>query len=665
MRISLNWLSDYLKINKTAKEIADKITLSLSEVEKVEKEGTDTVLEIENKALTHRPDCFSHLGIAREIAAFFNLKFSNPLDKLDRVKLKVTGKSLPLIINIKNTSLCKRYSAIVLKNIKVGESPKFIKERLLACGVRPINNIVDITNYVMLALGQPLHAFDYKKIGNHKILVRTASPDGEIIVTLDGVKRRLNEKILVIADSRKPIALAGIMGGDNSEIDSQTTTIVLESANFDPTSTRKSAKQLNLRTEASSRFEKNLDPCLTKAALVYAVTLLQKYAGTQTSSEIIDLYPVKEATKEIITSVSYLNTLLGLTLKDNQIIDLLKRLGIEVRLKNSNLIIKPSVLRRDLTIPADITEEVARIYGYDNIPTTLPKGVISPPPVNNSLYWEQNTKLLLKGIGFSEVNLPSLIGKEILELTGEDLPDYLKLINPTSPDRTYLRRSLLSGLLISTKANLRFFSEFNLFEIGRIFLKNGRGKQPTEIKTLSGILVNKAFFEAKGVVEALFDFWRISFPEINRSEANFFLPKVSAKIGDLGIIGEFNTTVKNYLGVENQISAFELDFDKIVSLSRKAAFYKQIALYPPIIEDFSFVFEKNPEIGEILTTIKKSSPLIFAVSVLDRFQKTITFRIAFQDPKRSLSSEEIHPLRKEIIRNLEDKFQAKVKGKIG
>lgn len=662
MLISLNWIADFVKINKSPKEVADKITLSLSEVERIKKVGSDTVLEIENKALTHRPDCFSHFGLAREIAAFFKTNFNNPLGKLNNSKLGISGKSLPLKVKIKNDNLCKRYTAVVLTNVKVGESPKFIKDRLISCDVRPINNIVDITNYVMLALGQPLHAFDYSKVANHTIVVRTASK-GESILTLDNVKRKLeNEKTLVIADDNKPIALAGIMGGSNSEIDGKTTTIIIESANFDAKTTRKTAKRLNLRTEAVTRFEKNIDPYLTKPAAVFAATLLKKYANAHVSSEIIDLYPHPEKTEEIVTSVSYLNTLLGLSLTDKEIIEYLNRLEIQSVVKNNKLFVKPSVLRRDLKIAADVAEEVARIYGYDNIPTTLPKGVISPPKTNVSLYWEQNSKILLKGLGFSEVNLPSLIGKEILDLIKEETSKYLKLINPMSPDKTYLRRSLLQGLIISSKENFKYFKEFNIFEIGRVFFKTSKNKQPKEVKTLSGLMVNKSFYELKGVVEAIFNFFKIPFPSVTSLEkSSVFLPKVSAKIGDFGIIGELNSTIKNYLGAKDSVCAFELDFDKITTLAKGETFYKQIPLYPALIEDFSFVFEKNPALGNVLWLIKNISPLISDVTVLDYFGKTITFRISFQDPKESLSSERVLPLRKEIIDQLKNSFGAKVK----
>lgn len=661
MRLSLNWIGDFIKIDKSPEEIAEKITLSLSEVERIEKVGEDTVLEIENKALTHRPDCFSQLGLASELAALFRLKLDDPLEKLNNSQLVPSEKIFPLTVKIQNQDLCRRYTTIVVSEIKVGPSPAFIKERLAACNVRSINNVVDITNYVMLALGQPLHAFDYQKIKGNSIIVRTAL-DNEEIITLDQVKRKLDQRILVIADNEKAVAAAGIMGASNSYIDQTTETVILESANFEAKSIRKGSKKLNLRTEASLRFEKNLDPFLTKPALVYAVFLLQKYAGAKIASKIIDVYPKKEATKKIVTSTNYINKILGLNLKEGEIIEMLNRLGIKAQSKNQELVVTPPPLRRDLKIGADVAEEVTRIYGYDNIPTTLPKGIITPPPVNLSLYWEKRTKLFLIGLGLNEVNLSSFLGKEILELVDEPPSRFLKLINPLSSEKTYLRRSLLPGLLSACKANLRFFSKFDLFEIGRVFLKNNQNQQPNEIKMLSSIMIDKSFYEAKGIIEALFDFWKIPLPQFDYyNETKIFLPKASARLADFGVLGEVNLNIKNYLGTQVKVTAFEINFDKVVKLARKENFYQPIPLFPPLIEDFSFVFRKKPILGPIISALKAISRLISEVTVIDRFGKNITFRIAFQDPFKSLSSEEIKPIRKKIIDELESNFAAEFK----
>lgn len=664
MLLSLNWISDFIKINKTPREIADKITLSLSEVEKIHKVGSDTVLEIENKALTHRPDCFSQIGLTREIAAYFNLSLTDPLEKLNKENLKRETKKIPLKVESKDTDLCPRYSATVLTNIKVGEAPEFIKNRLSSVNVRPINNVVDITNYVMLELGQPLHAFNYDKIKKNTILIRRAKKN-ETIITLDNLKRVLNPEILVIADFEKPIALAGIMGGKISEIDANTTTIVIESANFNAQITRKNAKFLNLRTEAVTRFEKNLDPNLTLASLMRTVELLQKYASAKVASETVDIYPKKTLAKTISTTVLYINSLLGLNLSELEIISLLKRLHLRISSKNNKLQVTAPSYRRDLSIEADIAEEVARMYGYDNIPTTLPKGVIKPPKSNDSLLWEKKTKLLLKGLGFSEIHSPSFISKDIIQLTQQNPNSFLKLVNPISPEKTYLRKSLLPGLLITSKNNLRFFNKFSLFEIGRVFHKGEKGVLPKEVKKIAGVLVGKTFYELKGTLDCLFDLYNITFPQVYKIDNNkIFSLGASALIKNSGIFGELVSNIKTYLGSNTVISAFELDFDLLVKNANTHVYYNPIPLYPPVIEDFSFIFSKNTSVGLVLAEIKKVSSLIANIDIIDRYADTTTFRISFQNPKKSLSKEEIAPLRKNIVKVLKKKFNTKIKGSI-
>lgn len=655
MLISLNWISEFIKINKPAREIADKITLSLSEVEKILKVEDDWVLEIENKALTHRPDCFSQIGLAREIAAYFNLSFNDPLKNFKRTTLKVNTLSLPFRVKVINPDLATRYQAVVLKNIKVDQSPEFIQKRLKSCNVRPINNVVDITNYVMLELGQPIHAFSYDKLIGHEIIVRNAYKN-ETLVTLDGIKRKLSNNMLVIADSKKPVALAGIMGGKESEVTKNTTKIVIESANFDASTTRKTAKNLGLRTEAVTRFEKSLDPLLTDIAVYKAVSLLEKYAGAQVASKVFDLYSNKQPQKQITTTVIYINSLLGLNLSADKIILLLKRLCLSSKISKDNLVVQIPSYRRDLHIEADIAEEVARIYGYDNIPTTLPKGIIKPPVQNISLELEKKVKLFLSSIGFNESPLPSFIGEKT----------DLKLLNPISPEKTYLRKSLLPGLIFAAKSNLRFFNNFNLFEIGRVFNPTRPGKLPIEQKYLAGVLVGKTYFEVKGVIEALFEYLSVDLPSISKiDKGSIYSNSASAKISDFGRFGEVNNDILDFLNTKKSVSVFELNFDLLVKLSTVAKFYKPIPIHPPIIEDFTFVFGNDIKIGSVLHFIKNIDHRIDSVDITNKYESSYTFRISFNDPKKALTKEDIAPIRKKLASGLKQKFNTKIKGGLG
>src|SRR3989344_6853658 len=303
MLLSLNLIKQFVKLDKSAEEIADRITLSLTEVEKLEKKGVDTILEIENKALTHRPDCFSHLGIAREVAAYFNVTCSDPLPELSRKTVKPSSQSrnLAISITVDAKNLCHRYCGVILTDIKVGPSPEWLAEMLTNVGVRPINNVVDITNYVMIELGQPLHAFDYDKVEGHEIKVRTARA-AEKLTTLDGKERELPEEMLLIADQNKAIGLAGVMGGANTEVTNETKTIILESATFEAKNNRKTSKTLNLRSDAATRYEKNLDPNLTYPAIARAVELLQEHANGKVASEVIDVKNSLNTPKTLMVS---------------------------------------------------------------------------------------------------------------------------------------------------------------------------------------------------------------------------------------------------------------------------------------------------------------------------------------------------------------------------
>jgi phenylalanyl-tRNA synthetase beta chain len=453
MLISYNWLKKFVKIQKSPQAVADKITLSLAEIENIEKKGEDHILEIENKGLTHRPDCFSHLGLAREVAAYFDAKINDPLEKLAAQKHRPT-KRLTVRIETQAKNLCLRYCGIVLTGIKIGPSPNWLRTGLERLGIRSINNIVDVTNYVMLELGQPLHAFDYDKVKNHHIIVRTPR-DGEKIVTLDGAERDLYPDSLLIADAEKPIALASIMGGASTEIGSSTKSIILESANFDAKNSRITSKKLNLRTEASTRYEKNLDLTLTLPAINRAIEMMQKLAGAGVGSELIDIQNKKYKPKIVKVEPSWLNNFIGIDINPQAMISILNRLGFKVKKKSDLLIVGVPSWRQDISMEADVAEEIARIYGYDEIPVTLPQEEDKPPKSNADLFWRKKIKLFLKGVGFTEMLTPPFVGEELLETCGATNEEYLELVNPLTVDQGFMRRSLIPSLLSITKDNLR------------------------------------------------------------------------------------------------------------------------------------------------------------------------------------------------------------------
>lgn len=668
MLISYNWLKKFVKTQKSARAIADKLTLSLAEVESLEKKGQDFILEIENKGLTHRSDCFSHLGIAREVSAVFKVKLTDPLEKLSAKKFKLE-KKLPIKIKVLAKDLCPRYCGIVLTNLKVSPSPNRLKTGLGRLGVRPINNIVDVTNYVMLELGQPLHAFDYEKVKNQQIIVRKAKK-GEKLVTLDGVKRNLDQNDLVIADPVKPIGLAGIMGGTNTEVSSTTKTIILESANFEARNNRITSKNLNLRTEASTRFEKNLDITLPLPAINRAIEMMQKLAGAKVASDLIDLQNKTFKPKIVKVTTEWLNKFIGINISNEEIISILEYLGFEIKNQNGLLTVEVPPWRQDVSMEADIAEEVARIYGYDKIPIALPKEEDKPPPLNPNLFWRKKTKLFLESMGFTEIFTPPFIGQELLERCLATNEDYLQLVNPLTVDQEFMRRSLIPSLLEVSKNNLKYFDKFRIFEIDRVFIPEEK-EPPGEILYLTGVVIGEKYLQVKGIIETLLDEMGIKNYKFEPYQlkktfyGKVFHPVRTAetmvKNDSLGVVGEISPHILARFGIKSRVVVFDLDFKEFVRHASRAKKYTPIPKYPAIIEDLAFVIPPKTLVGEMLEEIKKVSKLIVDAELLDSYKNTRTFRITYQSPRKTLTDKEVKKIREKIVQKVKVKFGAKLK----
>jgi phenylalanyl-tRNA synthetase beta chain len=412
MIVSYSWLNSFFKKPLPQPEkLAEILTMHSFEVESFERKKNDWVLNID--VLPDRAgDSLSHIGIARECAAILNLK----MDYLD-IKIKEGKEKVKNLIkvDIKDKN-CKRYSARIISNVKICPSPKWIQDKLINCGINPINNVVDATNYVMLELGQPLHAFDYDKIEGKKIIVRHAKP-GEKIALLNNTEYVLDKKIMVIADENKAMAIAGIKGGKSAEIDNKTKTIVLESANFNPKIIGQTARRLNIRTDASARFENNLDPNITELALNRASSLIVETSNGEVCSGIIDVYPEKVKSIKIKLDLALLNKILGINVSINNTINILNRLEIKIISKTKNtILLEVPTFRQDLTIQENIIEEIGRIYGYDKIPSILPCSFLIPAKRNKELFFINKLKDCFKELGYSEVYNYSFISeKEINE----------------------------------------------------------------------------------------------------------------------------------------------------------------------------------------------------------------------------------------------------------
>lgn len=648
----------------------------------------DQIMEVDNKSLTNRPDLWNHYGMAREISAFMSAKFIPQKINTKAVEKKADGFKLD--VKVENSDLCQRYMAIGLEGILIETSPQWMQKKLLAVGLRPISNIVDITNYVMLELGQPMHAFDQTLVD--KVVVRTAK-SGEEIETLDGEKRKLDETMLVIADSAKALAVAGVMGGSSSEISQNTTKIIFESANFDYISVRKTATKLGLRTESSQRFEKGLDPNLCEQALARAVELtLQIIPTAKVVTEVIDL---KQRRFDEVVSMSinldWITKKIGIEIKPSKIIDILESLGFVVRREKHQLEITVPTWRavRDISIPEDIVEEIARVYGFNEIIATRPVIKMMPPEKNIEKLLERKIKWLLAGApALSEVYNYSFVGDEQLVKLGLLSSTHLALANPLSSDQTLLRQSLAPNMIWNVRSNQARFREFGLFEIGSVFSniegvldKKGDGLErlPYQEKhvgiVLAGDKPQELFAKAKGIVEYLLEQLNLSFEWRSHDVA---LPWANASLSAdlyvydklLGSINLLDARVAKNIGIKKEVVIGELSLIKLTQFSneRRVRKFVEDSKYPAVIRDLAFVIPEKILYSSLRAEIVKFNDLIAEAELFDVYQgnqlggglKSLAFHVKYQ-AERTLKGEEVDAIQEQLLKHLEGKFEAKLR----
>ena len=657
MIFSYNWLKEYIKLPKPEK-LAELLTMHAFEVEEIKKAGKDYVLDID--VLPNRgSDCFSHIGIARECAAFTNSRLQIPKFKLKEDKNLKTRNSVA--VEVKNKNDCSRYTARVIANVKVGPSPKWIQERLKVCGLRPINNIVDATNYVMLETGQPLHAFDLDKISNKKIIVRRAK-NGEKIITLDNKRYNLDKDILVIADVKNPLAVAGIKGGKKAEIDKKTKTIVLESANFDSRIVRKSSKKLGLKTDASWRFEHGIDPSLTETGINRAAEIIQNIAKGKITSGLVDFYPKKVLPKKIKLDYRYLTKLLGLKIERKDVKQILKRLGFKIiKEEHPILIVEIPTFRLDISLPEDLIEEIGRIYGFQRIPAAFPIVSLIPPKRNFEIFWEDITKNILKESGFTEVYNYSFIGEKEAEV----FKSAVEVENPMSVEQKYLRPSLIPNLLKNVIDNFRYFNEIKIFELGKIF-----PKERLEKRMLAGLITGDAFYQAKGVVDSLLkklgisNIWYDEYkPTPEQSKIFIWQKERCAEIKvdgqEIGFLGEISPGIFK----KTKVVIFDIDFEKLIKLCSEEHEYQPISQYPAAIRDLAVLVPLDVKVVDVLNKINVAGgALVRDVDLFDIYEgegivqgkKNLAFHIIYQAEDRTLKSKEIDKIHQKIIKILEE-----------
>lgn len=678
MLTSYNWLKDYIegKLPK-ANKLADILALHAFEVEEVRKIEKDWLLDID--VLPNRAhDCLSHLGIARECAAITDLKFKEPVIKIkEDEKIKTSDF---LAVEVRDKNACRRYTARVIKGIKVKPSYGKVKERLESLGLQSINNVVDILNYVMLETGQPLHAFDFDKLEGpkkKKIIVRSAER-GEKINALDDNQYKLRRDILVIADEKDPLAIAGIKGGRKAMITEETKDIIIESANFDMLAIRRARQKLTLQTDASLRFEHEPDPNLTLLAITRASQMVQDVCGGKIAKGTVDVYPQKILPGKIKLDLNQVEKVLGLKIAKKEIIEILKRLELEIlETKENNLLVKIPTFRRDLSIPEDLIEEIGRIYGFGRIPAKVPYVLAAPPEKNLEVFWEERCKDIMKEAGFSEVYNYSFISEKDIKNCYFAQRNLIEVKNPISIEQKYLRPSLIPGLLNNLKKNLKNFSDIRIFELGKIY----RDSKVLEKRSLTGALIesgsnSESFFRLKGVIDLLFeklgisDIWYDEFEATPEdSELSIWKPGARAEIksGDLeiGFLGEIHPKVLEELGISNEVVVFDFDFEKLQELCSEEHEYQPISKFPAAVRDLAVLIPREVKVVQVLNVINNAGGyLVRDVDLFDVYEgsgisnvsedkKNLAFHIIYQAEDKTLNKEEISNLHQKIINALE------------
>lgn len=635
----------------------------------------DIILEIDNKSLTHRPDLWGHIGMAREFSAVFKKPFNLSLDK---TLLKEPYKPDPLRIDNRAPELCPRYSALVVRNVEIKPSPEWIQQRLRAVGLRPINNMVDVTNFVMLEHGQPMHAFDRRQIEGDVIVIRRAE-EGEKFDTLDEREHVLHADDIVIADAERAVALGGVMGGLNSEIVEDTTTIILESANFHPTYIRRTANRLDCRTDSAQRFEKGLDPANTKPSIIRALELiLLSCPDARVASEFLDSWPEPPEPISISIEFEHICERLGIRLPEEEIINILRRLqfGVEQVGVHSMVINVPSYrATRDISIKADIVEEIGRIFGYDGV-TPIPPLVLSDaPPVNELRRFEWTAKdILCKRLGFDEVSNYSFTSEDAMKRCGLDPEPCLRLIKPLSKTEDRMRTSLVPHILENIATNQKHFGSFKLFELGRTTHKGDR-KAPElseEKQRVTGAHFGEGdtpFYKAKGAVGEFLYQLGLRNAKFKPIEDVPPWAHPSRTIGvyygksQLGVVGELHPSVADDFEFRERVAIFDLDFDRLFECREGITIFDPLRRFPVNPIEITVVVDRKRPVEDIENVVLKSGGDLlveykflyeYAGERLPEGKKAVTYHVVFGARDRTLGREEVTSLHESLISALRE-----------
>lgn len=652
----------------------------------------DVVFDIENKTLTHRPDLWGHYGMAREVAALFDKKLK-PY-KTEKIQTK---KERNIIVKVEDTKLCPRYMAVAVGGVTVGTSPAWMQEKIIAAGMRPINTIVDITNYVMLELGQPMHAFDRDNLASPTdkttIYVRRAKPE-EVFVTLDEKEMSLTQDMLVIADADRAVALAGVKGGKNSGITKDTTEIVFESANFYASNVRKTSTLVGVRTDSSARFEKSLDPDLCQQALERAVALtVELCPGAKVISNVADEYYAKSKAQVIELSQAVLDSKVGYHIELDTAMSLLLRLGFHCTKKKDVLKVGVPSWRatKDISIKEDIIEEVIRLFGYENIPAKYPTVIAAPP---QQIPMRDLTRKLRNWLShefrYSEVYNYSFVSPGWLEKLGISTKNHLELDNPIAKDRPLVRKYLVPNMLEHVEKNLHRYDDVRLFEIGKTFDITGQG---AETKQGSGqylplqetnLIVMRAqkgnevpFYNLSAVAAGVLERLGVSYVLVEQTPTGdwqtLIHPKRSANlmVGNvcIGSISEMHPATQHEVGIEARVGILHLHLSTLINFVTERVTYTPVAQYPVIERDIAFLVDASVTHAAIASALTSFDSLIVETSIFDVYagkgipdgKKSMAYRLVYRSDERTLETGEVDAIQKKLEEMLAQEFGAEIR----
>lgn len=641
--------------------------------------GFDEDVVFEVNVTPNRPDCLSHLGIARELACAYHLPLTLPKTEIEETELDISDYAT---IEIEDSEACPRYVARLIRDVKLEPSPVWMKNRLEAVGIRSINNVVDITNYVLMETGQPLHAFDYDLVAQKKIVVRPAQ-EGENFITLDDQTRKLKSSDLLICDGEKGVALAGVMGGQNSEVKATTQHILLESAYFSPLSVRKTAKRLGMSTEASQRFERGADPENTVFSANRAAHLFMKHASGKIAKGFIDVNPKKMTKWTVPLRHSRISKILGAVIEKEQVIRILNGLQLITNVENDLIQVEIPTYRPDLTREIDLIEEIVRHHGYDVIEPNRKSVISLDYEENKTDAFVENLKDIVTGIGFMETLSDGMVSqKHVTIVTPKVHPVQIK--NPLSPDTAFMRTSILPGLLDAIRWNKnRSTANLRFFEIGKVFWLNAEGN-PSEILEFSAAITGESrpiaywgesvepsnFYQLKGFAETLFgklnindvQFASLEDPKYEKDSGISFNID-NEPIGQMGIL---NQDVLEKADLEKPVYVMQFSVQLLMNAVNSDAKFRPIAKFPAVKRDLAILADKTLKIEDLQQTIaKKGGALLNKVQLFDLYQgdripeskKSIAFSLEFISEDRTLTEKEIEPIMLSIIRELEATYQ--------